>query len=113
VQVRHALLEKNVSGAWNFIKMYKATTDWLQHFLTALRHVNAHGGVAHLFLHSWEIDAKQDWHRLEAAFEAASGMKSLRKVTNGEIFCLCAQQPVTGWLRDRIRSHVLKIPSRN
>jgi peptidoglycan-N-acetylglucosamine deacetylase len=113
VQIRHALLEKNIAGAWNFITIYKATTDWLEHFLAALLHVNTHGGVAHLYLHSWEIDEQQDWHRLEAAFEAVSEMKSLRKVTNGEIFSLSARRPVAHGLADRIRDHVLGFPSRN
>jgi hypothetical protein len=63
-------------------------------FWPQLRFVTAHGVISHLFLHSWEIDARQDWARLEAAFEAASKMRSLRKVTNGELFSLSTQQCV-------------------
>jgi peptidoglycan/xylan/chitin deacetylase (PgdA/CDA1 family) len=86
VQVRHALLERNLSGAWNFVKIHRAATNWLQHFLTSLRYVTEKGGVTHLFLHRWEIDAKRDWGSLERAFEAAAKMKTLRRVTNGELF---------------------------
>lgn len=88
VQIRHALLEKNLAGAWNFVSVYGSATDWLQHFLTSLQHVSRQGGISHLFLHSWEIDERRDWARLETAFEAASNMKSLRRVTNGELFAL-------------------------
>ena len=94
VQVRHALLEKNLSGAWNYMKRYKGTTDWFRHFMTSLIHVGAHGGVAHLFLHSWEIDTNKEWKRLEAAFQAAADMRELNKITNGELFVLSTKREV-------------------
>jgi peptidoglycan-N-acetylglucosamine deacetylase len=92
VQVRHALLEKNLSGAWNYMKRYKGTTDWLRHFMTSLIYVATHGGIAHLFLHSWEIDTNQEWERLEAAFQAAADMRGLHKITNGELFALSTKR---------------------
>jgi peptidoglycan-N-acetylglucosamine deacetylase len=88
VQFRHALLEKNLSGAWNFAALYKGTTDWVQHFIMSLKHVSKHGGIAHLYLHSWEIDKLQDWARLEKAFTTVAEMQSLRRVTNGDLFAL-------------------------
>lgn len=47
VQLRHALLEGNFSGALNFVRVYKGATDWQKHFLHALDFVELHGGVAH------------------------------------------------------------------
>jgi peptidoglycan/xylan/chitin deacetylase (PgdA/CDA1 family) len=91
VQVRHALLEKNFSGVWNFVTAYGGTTDWLQHFLTTLKRVSKRGGIAHLFLHSWEIDKWDQWTRLETAFEAVAGMHNLRRVTNEELFAIPSQ----------------------
>jgi peptidoglycan-N-acetylglucosamine deacetylase len=91
VQIRHALLEKNFSGAWNFVAAYSGTSDWLQHFLTTLKQVGKRGGIAHLFLHSWEIDNWGQWARLETAFEAVAGMRNLRRVTNDELFAIPSQ----------------------
>ena len=99
VQIRHALLERNFSGVWNFVTAYGGTTDWLQHFLISLRQVSERGGIAHLFLHSWEIDKWKEWVKLETAFETVANMQNLRKVTNGEFFAipsqLSASQPVS------------------
>ena len=86
IQLRHALLERNLSGAWNFVSVYRGTTDWLQHFLVSLKQVSEQGGIAHLFLHSWEIDQWQQWARLEIALETVKNLPKLQCVTNGELF---------------------------
>lgn len=88
VQVRHAILEKNFSGAWNFVTAYRATTDWLDHFLSGLKQVREEGGIAHLYLHSWEIDEFKDWARLETAFAAVANMPDLTRITNGDLFAI-------------------------
>jgi peptidoglycan/xylan/chitin deacetylase (PgdA/CDA1 family) len=88
IQIRHAILEGNFAGLLNFMRIYKGTTDWQKHFLYSLDHVERYGGIAHLYLHSWEIDELQQWERLEAAFAALSMRKRFRKVTNGELFQL-------------------------
>jgi peptidoglycan/xylan/chitin deacetylase (PgdA/CDA1 family) len=86
VQMRHAILERNFSGAWNYWKIYKGTTLWQQHFLLALDHVVKHGGIAHLYLHGWEIDQLAQWEVLESVFAHIAKQPSLVRVTNGELF---------------------------
>ena len=86
IQVRHALLEENFRGVWNYFAMYGATTDWRKHFICALDHVEQHGGIAHLYLHSWEIDSLGQWNELESMFKLVSDRKSLARVTNGDLF---------------------------
>lgn len=88
VQLRHALLEGNFAGISNFIRTYNGTTDWQQHLLYGLAHVERHGGIAHLYLHSWEIDELGQWAQLEAAFAAISQQHCISKVTNGTLFQL-------------------------
>lgn len=87
VQVRHALLERNFRGAMNFVLTYQAATDWEAHFRHALDRVLTRGGVAHLYLHSWEVD---DWEKLESAFRSIPQKPELKRVTNGELFALWA-----------------------
>ena len=56
IQYRHAALEGNFLGMVNFVRTYNSKTDWQEHFLSGLDHIEQHGGIAHLYLHSWEID---------------------------------------------------------
>jgi len=86
IQVRHALLEQNFRGARNFFSIHKGSTEWQTHFLSALDYVEAYGGIAHLYLHSWEIDKMQSWEKLESTFRSISERKSLSRVTNGTLF---------------------------
>jgi len=88
IQLRHAVLEGNVLGLLNFLSTYKGTTDWQHHFQHALDHVEQHGGIAHLYLHSWEIDELKQWDRLEETFAAISQRCTFTKVTNGNLFQL-------------------------
>ena len=86
VQVRHALLERNFMGARNLFHTYKGSTDWQLHFQYALDHVEAHGGIAHLYLHSWEIADAEEWGKLESIFKSIYERDRLSKVTNGALF---------------------------
>lgn len=86
VQLRHAMLERNFSGVLNFVRVYKGVTDWQRHFLYALDYVEVHGGVAHLSLHSWEMEAHNEWRKLEFVLKEVAGRKKFRSLTNGKLF---------------------------
>lgn len=94
VQMRHALLEGNFTGAWNYWNVYKGTTLWQEQFLRALDHVVEHGGVAHLGMHSWEIDEYGHWEVLESVFKSIAERRSLTKITNGGLFELSSAQRI-------------------
>lgn len=89
VQLRHALLQRNLRGAANYLTVHHLARDWAFHFAAALTWVQHNGGVAHLYLHSWEIDANDDWARLRAVLGYASRVDGLTRVTNGELFRRC------------------------
>jgi peptidoglycan/xylan/chitin deacetylase (PgdA/CDA1 family) len=89
VQLRHALLERNFRGVHNFASIHRLADDWATHFAAALAWVDGHGGVAHLYLHSWEIDHHGEWGKLRAVLEHAAGYRRLTRITNGELFRLC------------------------
>jgi hypothetical protein len=86
IQLRLALLEQNFKGAWNFFHIHKGSSVWQSHFLSALDYVEAHCGIAHLYLHSWEIDKAEDWGKLESIFQSIQERNSLSRVTNGTLF---------------------------
>jgi peptidoglycan/xylan/chitin deacetylase (PgdA/CDA1 family) len=85
VQVRHALLEWNFVGMVNFFREYKATTEWHKHFTRVLERVVEDGGIAHLALHSWEIDELNEWQKLESIFSSISHC-GVPVVTNGDLY---------------------------
>jgi len=84
--MRHALREGNLRGIGNFFSVHGAATDWEEHFLRGLRHVAANGGIAHLYLHSWEIDGRNEWDKFRRVLGMIAGHDTLIPVTNGELF---------------------------
>ncbi len=92
IQMRHALLERNFQGALNFVKVYRAETNWENHFRMALDEAETKGGVAHLTMHSWEIDENGDWEKFEEALKMIAQRPKLIRVTNGELYAQWATQ---------------------
>ena len=88
VQLRHALLEGNLEGGWKFFRTFKGLVDWEEQFLCTLDYVSRSGGIAHLFLHSWEIDERNEWGKLERVFQAISRYELPMRMTNGELYRL-------------------------
>jgi peptidoglycan/xylan/chitin deacetylase (PgdA/CDA1 family) len=88
IQLRHAAAEGNFAGLVNFMRIYKGASDWQQHFRYGLNHVERFGGVAHLYLHSWEIDALGQWDQLEAVFAMIALRDKFHSLTNGALFQL-------------------------
>jgi peptidoglycan-N-acetylglucosamine deacetylase len=91
-QMRHALWEGNFAGAWNYWRTHRGAREWVPHFRSALEHVDAHGGIAHLYMHSWEIEEMGQWKTLEGVFQEIARRPSLVRVTNGELFDLWKPQ---------------------
>lgn len=88
IQIRHAILEKNWGGLINFFKIQKGTLDWVDQFKLIVDYVERFGGIAHLYLHSWEIDQNNEWKILEDLLHFLSLKKDLKRVTNGDLFQL-------------------------
>lgn len=86
IQIRHGLLERNFVGLWQYFATFKAETNWLLHFQYALNAVESGGGIAHLYLHSWEIEKLQQWTELERVFRYISQRPTLTTVTNGDLY---------------------------
>lgn len=88
VHMRHAVLENNLKGLMNFFLIQKGSIDWVENFKLSVAFVERNGGIAHLYLHSWEIDQCNEWEKLEVLFSYLSGKKDLNRVTNGELFVI-------------------------
>ena len=85
IQVRHALLERNGRGLLNYVAVHRLARDWEAHFGYALDYVGRRGGIAHLYVHSWETDELGEWPKLDRALARVAG-SGLEPATNGELF---------------------------
>lgn len=90
IQIRHALLEGNILGALNFIRVHHLERDWVRHFQYALDSVAAIGGVAHLYFHSWEIEKHDHWQKLDSLLAQLSQRTEFKRITNGELYTIAA-----------------------
>jgi peptidoglycan-N-acetylglucosamine deacetylase len=83
---RNIVKRAAVANAWRFINI-GASTDWLTLSQSCLELVTKHGGVFHLWGHSWELQEEAQWRRLESVLEllgdaAKAGSKP---VSNAEL----------------------------
>jgi peptidoglycan/xylan/chitin deacetylase (PgdA/CDA1 family) len=88
VQLRHALVESNFRGMYDYFATHRGANDWEMHFLHGLARVTSRGGVAHLYLHSWEIEERQEWDKLRRVLAAIAAEPTLERVSNGDLFRL-------------------------
>lgn len=86
IQVRHALVERNVAGLVGFFGIAGAARDWERHFVRCVAWVAARGGVAHLYLHSWEIAERDEWGKLDRVLATVAGRPDFAYLDNSELF---------------------------
>ncbi|XAL99608.1 polysaccharide deacetylase family protein [Phycisphaeraceae bacterium D3-23] len=75
-------------SAANLMRFYRLgrSGDWLMQLERLATHVEAHGGVLHLWGHSWEIDEFKQWDRLDEAFAMLGSLTDrIPAHTNGEL----------------------------
>jgi peptidoglycan/xylan/chitin deacetylase (PgdA/CDA1 family) len=86
IQLRHAALERNWLGMLNYGRIFRFATDWVEHFERGVEYVAENGGVAHLWFHSWELDAYDQWGEVETLLRRLKSKYCFRVATNGEVF---------------------------
>lgn len=68
----------------------KTLDDWEYMSVESLRFVLKHGGVWHLWGHSWEIEKNNDWDKLERIFKKIRTVRgqysNVRLMTNSQLF---------------------------
>ena len=63
--------------------------NWDEIALESLNYVLEHGGIWHLWGHSWEIENNEDWEKLENLLKIVQikgKEQNAEFLTNGEIF---------------------------
>ncbi|MCA9397575.1 polysaccharide deacetylase family protein [candidate division WWE3 bacterium] len=59
--------------------------DWLNFGKGSIDIIEKHGGIWHLWGHSWQIEENGLWDKLEELFQHIASKSSFTKLTNGEI----------------------------
>ena len=70
---------------YNPITFFRLYRKWDKQAMAMFDYVLAHGGIFHLWGHSWEVDGHGDWERLEAVLAYMSGHTTAHYVTNSEL----------------------------
>jgi peptidoglycan/xylan/chitin deacetylase (PgdA/CDA1 family) len=78
----------SLSATMNYFLVSRLAQDWETHFIRALDWVEAKGGIAHLYIHSWETDSLGQWDKLERVLINAAARKRFIRASNGHLFAL-------------------------
>ena len=88
--LRNILKRRSLGNLWLYV-LQGREGNWDQMAESIAKRVLSHGGVFHLWGHSWELEQNAQWQRLESVFKFLSGVRQqLPCVSNGE---LCRQLP--------------------
>jgi peptidoglycan-N-acetylglucosamine deacetylase len=83
--LRHELIQGNLRGTFDWLRLWGAPNDLTALTEVLLRHVGSVGGVLHIWGHSWEIEEGRLWRQLEETLKLVSEFTSVRCATNSEV----------------------------
>ncbi len=89
--LQHALVQRNFRGAADWMRLWKGEHDPTRLSEHMLRHIQANGGVLHIWGHSWEIEQGGLWKELEESLKRLSGLGPLLSLTNSQVADLVVQ----------------------
>ena len=82
--IRHALKDANLKGMVNWIKFLKMETDLNKLSGMLFDHILQHGGIFHVWGHSWEIERFNLWKPLEKMFNYIANRNGINYLTNSQ-----------------------------
>lgn len=85
VHIKHALKEGNLRGILNWSTLWRLEHDPVKLSRRIVEHIQAHGGVYHLWGHSWEIEQYGLWEMFEAILQQLSQRPGMRYLTNTQV----------------------------
>ena len=85
IHLRHALKEGNLRGLLSWCGLWEMENDPVKLAECLLRHCRQHGGVWHLWGHSWEIEKFHLWGVLEDVLRRISNLQHVLYRTNSQV----------------------------
>lgn len=83
--LRNGLKRMVLSSLWRNYR-FRPGRDWVRAAIALIEYSAMHGGMFHLWGHSWEIDQCNDWKSLDAVLAVmARFSKSMHCVTNSQL----------------------------
>ena len=83
--LKNAIKRRSARNLWHFVK-HGGASDWRHRAERMLDGVATHGGVFHLWGHSWELEQTGQWDRLTRVLEVMGRFTDrLPCLTNGEV----------------------------
>ncbi len=76
---------RNLSGLWNYVIDLSGLKTWVAVGKELFDRVLEHGGIWHLYGHSWEIDELGIWNDLRQMLDYVAGRKDVTYLTNGQV----------------------------
>jgi peptidoglycan-N-acetylglucosamine deacetylase len=73
------------SSGWRLADSVRRFWNWDRLAMAMFDRVRERGGVFHLWGHSWEIDAHEDWLRLDRVLAYVGGRRDATYVANGAV----------------------------
>jgi peptidoglycan/xylan/chitin deacetylase (PgdA/CDA1 family) len=88
----HPTLYLSNASPMSTFKMYahnvisiSSLMDWETRAIELFDKFLEHGGIFHIWGHSWEFERKNEWDRLERTFKYISNRKNIKYLSNGEV----------------------------
>lgn len=94
----------NVAGLFDYFTQYIRLDSWVSMGKLLFDLVLRHGGVWHLYGHSWEIEEMGLWDDLKEILDYVSGREGVHYVTNAEVLDFLPQKAI-GALEDSVLPH--------
>ena len=83
--MKNAVKRRRLGNLWNYI-VHGRAINWTSLAASLLSRAVHHGGVFHLWGHSWELQETEQWERLEQVmFNMRQWTDTIPCLTNGEI----------------------------
>lgn len=82
IHIRHALKEGNLRGLLNWMTVCGMEIQLLRLSELMWEHILAHGGIFHIWGHSWELDRYGLWDVLKKVLERVARRKEVSYLTN-------------------------------
>jgi len=83
--VKNAIKRGRLSNLWRYI-LHGKSLNWPEVATSIIRNLAKTGGVFHLWGHSWELQEKQQWERLEMVLRMMGELTDIAPcVTNGDL----------------------------
>jgi peptidoglycan-N-acetylglucosamine deacetylase len=86
--IRNLARAQNAPGLWRFMTEFRRFKSWVELGKQLFRQVLEHGGVWHLYGHSWEIEELGIWGELRELLDYVSKREGVTYVTNGQLVSL-------------------------